>query len=688
MPNVSKPALILLCILVSLTALPAQIAPTICKQARTLVDVMARDHVQPLEWNDVVSVQVFEGTLAELDAAGLYFTQQDLDRLGKHREALDEEVAGARCLFIRDLAKVYRKAIARADSIVHAQLAVPMTFASAGHYTVPEKGDFAESTAELGIRWTQALKAAMLRRMFTPLTDADEPLDLAAKELMEREAMAREKVLRRIERNLKRRREPANGFQREVGNKFLNVIAAQYDPHSAFFTLSAKEAFEFANAPESASFGFSLNQTIEGDIRIARLAPGSAAWKSNELHKGDVLIRCEFKDGRILDLTEIELDEFNEAVTGVEKVKITVRKADGRIRTVSLTRSPVRQEQNTVQGLMLAGQDGKPRVGYVSLPGFYSDWENDQVHGCANDVAKKIVKLKRENMEGLILDLRNNGGGSVKEAMELAGIFIDRGPLMIVRGNEGKPLSIKDPNLGFAWGGPLIVLVNGLSASASEFVAAALQDHRRAVIVGSTTYGKSTGQNILPLTGGFGSMGFVKVTTGRFNRITGDSHQRRGVRPDVALPDIYERLDFREEKLPNAFMPDHVDKKMYYTPGPEFPLDMLRSRSLDRVDNDDRFVGINALSKTVQEFQQRWGKRVPLQLEAYRKMERAKRAALEALTATGDRPATDFKVQDIAADKEILEMDEYGRASAQYFREKIAGDIYIEEAFRIIEDMR
>ena len=215
------------------------------------------------------------------------------------------------------------------------------------------------------------------------------------------------------------------------------------------------------------------------------------------------------------------------------------------------------------------------------MPGFYTDWESDYAKGCANDMAKELIKLKQEKVDGIIIDLRNNGGGSMKEAIELSGIFINAGPVAISVDNNRQPLVHKDPNMGAIYDGPLLVMVNGFSASASELLAASLQDYHRAIIVGSPTFGKASGQGVYPLidksyaynrSHKATQFGFTKVTTFKFYRITGASHQQKGIIPHIMLPDLFYKTASDEASLPYALPEDSVVKKTYYKALPDLPI--------------------------------------------------------------------------------------------------------------------
>ncbi len=269
--------------------------------------------------------------------------------------------------------------------------------------------------------------------------------------------------------------------------------------------LTEKKGFETELSGFEYSTGMGLGQNEDGNYEVDRLEPGGNAWRSGELHKGDVVLSIKKGTGTAKELSEMDEDEVDALLSGNsdEKVELTVKTAAGVTKKITLTKEKVTNDEGIVKSYVISG---KQKIGYIKLPDFYSreshdiQTEDDVIFdGCANDVSKEIVKLTRDTITGLILDLRYNGGGSMWEAMQLAGIFIDYGPVGSVKDKEGKVRFLKDPNRGTAYDGPLLVLINGASASASELTSAMLQDYKRALIVGSTTYGKGTAQYMLPL---------------------------------------------------------------------------------------------------------------------------------------------------------------------------------------------
>ena len=311
---------------------------------------------------------------------------------------------------------------------------------------------------------------------------------------------------------------------------------------------------------------------------IDNLEPGSPAFRSGKLNKGDKFISVQWEGKEVIDVSDISIGEFGRLLdeSNHTMALFTVKKADGTLVKISLqTEEANNEDGDKVKSFILKGAK---TIGYIYLPVFYEDWDtnNQGLNGCANDVGREILKLKKENIDGLILDLRNNGGGSAEEATELAGIFIDAGPIQQEKGRDGKVYTLKDVNRGTIYDGPLVILVNGYSASASEIVAGALQDYTRAVFVGSNTYGKATAQIVFPMDTTVTpetlpdkqTEDYLKITISKLYRINGTTAQFTGVHPDVVLPDLLDAYISKEADDPAALRPTTIEPNKYYTPYP------------------------------------------------------------------------------------------------------------------------
>jgi carboxyl-terminal processing protease len=373
-----------------------------------------------------------------------------------------------------------------------------------------------------------------------------------------------------------------------MADEYCKALASCYDPHTEFLPLTEEENFESKMGNERFRFGFAIKDDNNGGVLISELEPGSPAFKSGLLNKGDKFQTLQWEGQNAIDVSDADVSELTRIISqsNHDTLMITVKKADGGLRTVSLLKEQAGADDDTkVKSFLLKANK---TFGYVSLPAFYNNWEDEGEgnNGCANDVAKEIAKLKQENISGLIIDLRYNSGGSIHEAVELTGIFIDAGPVAQIKSRaDEKVFTLKDIDPRTVYHGPLLILVNGYSASASELVAGSLQDYNRALIVGSSTYGKATGQLIFPLDTTANIHGgnsqkqadyYIKITMDKLYRINGTTAQFIGVKPDIELPDFLQADPERESDEPFALLPTMIDALKYYKPYPALPMNALK----------------------------------------------------------------------------------------------------------------
>ncbi|MEJ7586488.1 MAG: carboxy terminal-processing peptidase [Ferruginibacter sp.] len=433
-----------------------------------------------------------------------------------------------------------------------------------------------------------------------------------------------------------------------------------------------------------------MDENDKGEWVITYLVPGGPAWRNGELHTGDVILKIRAGDKPELALDDASMDQLGKIFegNGNEKITIIVRTASGAQKIAVLGKEKITNEEGVVKSYVL---NGNKKIGYITLPGFYvKEGDEESAYGCSNDVAKEVVKLKKDSIAGLILDLRYNGGGSLGEALELAGIFIQEGSLTSTRDKTGKLHFLRDPNRGTIYDGPLLVMVNTMSASASELLAAVLQDYHRAIIVGSPTYGKGSAQVILPmdttatLSSKAGHDSYVKVTQGKFYRVDGSTTQWKGVIPDIELPDMYALDKFREKGAVSALKPDNA-KPAVYQALPAIDFTALRFESNARVRESAAF---KTISNFLDWYRTMNGTRtIPLQwpgyaayykkvIEMYQLIEKADDGSKKKLTATNNSLDLVRSQLVSAQSKSINEVN----------IKRIEKDKYIAESFRVMED--
>lgn len=626
-----------------------------------------------------------------LDDDKLLFTQRDVDQLSLFSKRLDDELLGSEWNFYDKSTSLYKIALTRADSLINAILAKPFVFSKIDSVNWPMTA-CANGNNSLYQNWQQYLKWQVIRSI------TDEAMDSSSSNTASPVLPANFDLLEKKARGLVKKRELAwvqnkrmefSLDTKEMENDYLSAITWCYDPHSDYMSADTKTIFDTEMSGLEYSAGFEVDENDKGEWIISYLMPGGAAWRNGELHKGDMILKI--KSG---DKPELILSETNpERLSGIlesssnEKIIITVRTLTGLQKAVQLEKEKITDEEGIVKSYVLSGSK---KIGYITLPGFYvKEGEESEGNGCSNDLAKEIVKLKKDSIAGLILDLRYNGGGSLGEALELAGIFINEGSLASTKDKTSKVHFLRDRNRGTIYDGPLVVMVNSMTASASELVSAVLQDYHRALIVGSPTYGKGSSQVILPLdtTGNFSKTikydSYVKVTQGKFYRIDGSTIQWKGVIPDIELPDIYSIDRFREKGTISSLLPDN-SKPALYNALPVINFEELKSKSHARVNTNATFSTISKFTNWFQE--QIDVKSIPLQWNAYAAYYENVTNMFKAIDADS-LENTVFSAANNSMDKEREVLNTSQSKAVNGIRIKqILNDAYIAESYKIMQD--
>lgn len=665
-----------------------------CQKAKVLINIVEQLHYAPSLADSTQSDFIFQECFRLLDPERLLFTQEQINELALYRYKLKDEIATGSCSFPEDLAGSLQQQLAATDSLIKSLLQKPLALEEKDTLWLSYNSTttFAPTQEALRDRWNRWLKYQVLLQL-SEAKDKQEPALQLSEPAVRKQAGTKAACL------LQKILEHPGGLPAYVEAAFLNAIAHSYDPHTMYFSPEDRQSFEHSLSAKADSYGLELKSDQLNTITIAGLAPGGPAWKSNELHVGDILLDLRFADDEPLDircLSAAELQQQLEASANIP-LSITVRKMNGQQQTITLTKETLEIDENVITSRIL---DGEKKIGYISLLGFYTSWNEDSKLGCAHDVAREILRLKKENIEGLIFDLRFNSGGSVTEAVDLAGIFIEEGPMGIMAQRETKPQLLKDMNRGTIYDGPLLVLVNSISASSSELMAAALQDYRRAVIVGSPTSGKASGQVIFPLEelpSGIGPMAaadkllqsagkdsakdFIKITTGKLYRINGKTHQMAGVQPDILLPDLLDAFPLREEHLPNALPVDEIQKKVYYSPLPPLPLNNLRHLSAERLTEHEGFrqikEAVREMSVLIND-----GQAVELSLEGFK----SPHGHAEPISEQQVPPAP-FTANSTARTPAIINSGQQQKELHEHTTQALQEDIYLAEAYYILLDL-
>ena len=674
---------------VSISTLAQQPA-SVKNEALQLKKLILQHHFDPKPVDDHFSAKVFDHVLNALDPEKLYFTQQDITALSAFKYKIDDDLTGTTWNFLPAITERYKQSLLRSEAIITRYTKVPFDL-SKNELFISDTA-WAENDVASAALWHKNLKYETLDELIQLQKRTPEIKD--SEFLTKKEPDARQRVQRNSLRMIHRTLNHASGYENHVATQFLQSVGLAFDPHSSYLSLAQMENFLASLSTEGYYFGISVDENERGEIIITQLTPGGPAWKSGEVHAGDVIEQIRWEGSEWIEVDGMTQDEFDNLLQESirNSIEFTLKETGGIEKTVRLRKEKMSAEENRVKSFLL---EGEKRIGYVSLPGFYTDWGDEEGSRCANDVAKEILKLKKENIDGLVLDVRYNRGGSLKEAVAMAGIFIDAGPMGVLKVKGGTPQSEKDVNRGTVYDGPLVLMVNGLSASASEFLAAALQDYHRGIIVGSRTYGKATGQEVFSLEPDEKKAsasaaeklgwGYTTITTLKIYRVTGKTAQKRGVTPDIMLPDLYDFIEFREENLDDALTSDSISRKIYYTPLGQLPVCELKEKSQVRIAKNDAFQTTiqcsKALSGLVTELDS-----VSLNWADYKKMITEEGQQFKSLKEVTEIPTKAFKVNNHVFDRERMDRDEYIRQVNEVWAKNLARDISLEEAFFIICD--
>jgi carboxyl-terminal processing protease len=663
------------------------------KILRNVGQMLVEAHYSPKDINDDFSKKIFKKFLNDLDPDKDIFTQADFEALKKYETRIDDEIRGdAPVEFFLVAGQLFNKRIEDAAKIYNQVLDQPFNYSVAESINLnDDKLKVPANENELTNAWHKRLKYLALDR-YSESVDLREKNkgkeSFVVKSDADLEKDAREKVRRSMDRIFDRYRHKFSDDDRF--SIFVNDITTSMDPHTEFFPPVDKRYFDEQMSGSFFGIGAQLSYD-DGNIKIASLVTGTPAWKSGEIQVGDVILKVAQGSNEAVDLTGYVVEDAVKLIRGSEgtEVKLTVKKSDGSVKIVSLIRAKIVQEETFARSAIV--KNGSSKIGYIFLPEFYADFEHANGARCSADVEKEIKKLKEEKVDGIIMDLRNNGGGSLYDVVQMAGLFIDQGPIVQVRDRDGKqPQVLKDKDASVLYDGPLAVMVNEFSASASEIFAAAIQDYNRGVIIGSTsTYGKGTVQRNIGLDfasnllGSNSDLGTVKLTLQKFYRINGGSTQLKGVASDIVLSDKYEQLKLREKDDPDALPWDEISKASYTPWNPGYDLSTIKRLEQDRLNNSDVFKTIRANSEWLEGQND---KEHSLELDKYRAEQKAIQATVkqnESLEKLKDSLDVSFAPQDV-------DLFAYDKAKQERFNNWLKGltkDIYLDQAVKVMNDM-
>ena len=653
--------------------------------------VLERGHYNPETINDSFSENVFMNYLESMDGQHRFYIQTDIDNLNQFKTKLDDQIKESKLDFF-DFS--YKKFIQRQEQIkafYKPLLDRPFDFTLDEELNLDyETMGYAESLSELKKVWLQYFKLSTLRVYSDKKEEEKKKFENDSTYVMisniELEKQAREITRENMDLFFEVRQDLE---RKDYFSIYLNAIATQFDPHTYYFAPREKELFDTSISGKFEGIGARLQKKNQ-EISIVEVISGGPVWRDKLLEVEDVIIKVAQENEEAVDISGMRIDDVVKLIKGPKgtTVYLTIKHVDATVEVVPVVRDVVELEEAFAKSSVII-KDGK-KFGMIHLPKFYVDFKDYGERNAASDVKAEIEKLKRDNVEGIILDLRNNGGGSLQTVVDMTGFFIKDGPVVQVKSTGGKKQVLQDRDSSIAWNGPLVLMVNEFSASASEIIAAALQDYKRAVIIGSKqTFGKGTVQNVVDLnkiisSNTHGDLGALKITTDKFYRINGGSTQLEGVKSDVVFPGRYTYLETGEQAQDNPLAWDQISPANYQLWDVNMNFEYALERSKERIANNAYMILIDEQAKWIKAQQD--DTLYSLNYEDFTE-ERKARADQTAKYDELNKFEASFTLQTPNADLLELEKDEDLKEKRLRWEESLVKDIYLYEAVRVLEDL-
>jgi len=657
-----------------------------------LMSALDQAHYSPLKINDEFSEKAFTLYLKRLDTNKKFLLKEDVDALSKYKQSIDDEIQNGTLDFYNLSAKLIANRIKEKELWSKEILSKPLDYTVDEEYqTDGDKSTYANSVADLKIEWAKMLKYQVLSRLDDAMTNqekakAKKDTVFTEKSFDSLEVDARRKTLKGNEDWFKRLSKISS---KDRYSAYLNTITGLYDPHTEYFAPKDKKKFDQSMSGQFEGIGARL-QSKDGILKVSDIIVGSPSFKQGELKAGDEIHKVGQGANEPKDITDMDMDDAIELIKGKKgtEVRLTVKKPDASFKVITIIRDVIEMDETYAKSAIL---NNKKKIGYIYLPMFYADFTRNGAHRCSEDIKKEVEKLKKEGVEGIIIDLRDNGGGSLQEVVEMGGLFVPKGPMVQVKGKAGAPNIMENKFSKVVWDGPLAVMINHGSASASEILAAAIQDYKRGVIIGTQSFGKGTVQSfldldqyVLPQFDSLRPLGSVKITMQKFYRVNGGATQLKGVMPDVALPDPYEFLEVGEKDMDYPMPWDEISKATYQ----EFTninYDKLKKASSERVKQSAAFKLIDSEAKELKA--KKDDTKYNLKIDKYRaelKQLREQNKKYDSLKQEIKGFTTDI----VFVDKESMKADTVKLNKEIKWTKNIAKDNYIYEASNILNDMK
>ena len=662
--------------------------------------VLEKGHYSPKDINDAFSKNIYRNFIAGVDPLKRYFLMSDIEEFKRYETSIDDQIKIKDVTFFNLVYSRLSQRIAEIEKIYPTILEQSFDYKMDEELNVDyDKIAYAKDKKALKNRWRKQLKFSTISNYYDLIEENGTVLNEVSKK-EQNEDDQKPKTISEIElearENTKNSMSEYFDFVNDLESKdyfaiFLNVIVEEFDPHTNYFAPSDRDRFELQMSGKLEGIGARL-QKKNDYIKIVEVISGGPAWRGEHVEVGDMIMKVkQEKEKEAVSVVGMRLDDAVKLIKGPKgtKVILTIKRVDGSIEEEIITRDVVEIEETYAKSTLIKKED--KNYGLIDLRQFYFDMQNYKERNAASDVKKEILRLKDEGMQGLIIDLRGNGGGSLRTAVDMAGLFIKEGPIVQVASSGSKKEVLEDQDDEIVWDGPLVILVNELSASASEILAAAMQDYKRAIVIGSKqSYGKGTVQNLLDLNqwlrnNDMGDMGSLKLTTQKFYRVNGGSTQLEGVKSDVVMADRYSYINIGEKDYDNPLPYDKIEPADYEVWNGYLDYEKIIKKSMERMAKSEQLRLIDENAQWIKS--RRDITTVNLNYESYKNELESRIDDTKKFDAI-DNYDNKLRYESLPFEIELMKQDTTLLEKRKRWHKSLGNDIYIEEGVNILQDLK
>ena len=656
--------------------------------------VLDQAHYLDKEIDDNFSEEVFETFIENIDPYKRYFYASDYKDFSKYKFSIDDSFKNPDLTFFNLVHDRFINRISETKSIYKKILSTPFDFTKQEQFNLDiDEMEYVNNESELYDRWRRLLKIYVIENYHAEIKDDQRKFEKDSAFLIRSNAEIEETVRLDLSQTMD---ESYRVLQEELQRQdwfsvYINSFVSQYDPNTSYLDPDSRDRFDVDISGNYAGIGAMLRKKID-KVEITEIISGGPAWRDNSLEKGDAILKVRQEDeDEAVSILGMRLSDAVKLIKGEKgtNVYLTVKKVDGSVSEISIKRDIVLLEETYIKSSIVSKSDLK--YGVINIPKFYIDFDNQSNRDAAKDLRLEINRLKEEGVKGLVIDLRNNGGGSLKTVVDMAGMFIKNGPVVQVKYFDKEKQILSDRDRSILWTGPLVILVNEGSASASEILAAAMQDYKRAIVIGGNqTWGKGTVQVVFPLNrmvrgNTNGDLGALRYTTQKYYRINGGSVQLEGVKSDINVPYRYKYLDFGEKDSDNPMQWDEIGKADYSTWQSNFDFNQAIEKSKIRMENNNYLKLVDENAKWIKSV--RDNKIVNLNYDDFKEEIEKNSLETEKFKALDDY-SMDYAFNSLPYEINLISSDSVLGMKRERWHKSLSKDIYIEEALNVLSDLR